>query len=267
MTGDGIVLRGGRIYRPWTATSAPGGVAIQDGRIAAVGGEDELAGFAAGGARVVDVSGGLVLPGFQDTHVHPNIAGLVERGLDLTELASREEILAAVAAWAAAAPADAWISGWGWGQHLFGPQGPTRGELDAVAGGRPTVLTRGDGHAGWANTAALEAAGLLRPAPDLAGGEVVRGDDGLATGLLQEEAVGRVTGLVGEPTWDQRRTALLTAQAKLLGFGITGWQDASVSPDDARLYAELADSGELAATVIGALRWQDSRGLEQAAEL
>jgi predicted amidohydrolase YtcJ len=242
-------------------------VVVRGKRIAAVGPEAELAPFVPGAAEVVDLDGALILPAFQDSHVHPNIGGLVERGLDLGEQRSAEALLEAIRQWADGLREDAWVSGWGWGQHLFGPDGPGRGALDAVTGGRPAVLTRGDGHAAWANTEALRRAGVLEPVPDRPGGAVVRGPDGLALGLLQEEATALVESLVPEPTWAERKAALLAAQAKLAGFGIAAWQDASVSARDAGLYAELEAEGLLTATVIGALRWEDTRGLEQLASL
>jgi len=243
-------------------------VAVRAGRIAAVGTEAELAGLAGPSTRVVHAPGGLLLPGFQDAHVHPPFAGRNRLRLWLNDLEGRHAYLDAVAAYADAHPDEPWILGGGWAMEYFPGGTPRKQDLDAVVPDRPVFLFNRDVHGAWVNSRALEAAGIDRHTPDPADGRIERDGAGEASGTLHEGAAYRVNDqVVPEPDGAEWQAAILEAQRHLHALGITGWQDAWVTPGTQAAYQALAADGRLTARVVGALWWERSRGLEQIAEL
>src|SRR4051812_29355290 len=142
------------------------GLVVSGGRVVAVLPEaelddlDDLDDLVAGGAEGVDLAGGLVLPGFQDAHVHPVQAGVERLRGDLTGLPGREDYLRGVGDHAAGLPGRAWVLGGGWAMPAFGPQGPRADDLDAVVGERPVFLANRDHHGAWVSGAALRLAGI-----------------------------------------------------------------------------------------------------------
>jgi predicted amidohydrolase YtcJ len=132
---------------------------------------------------------------------------------------------------------------------------------------RPAFLTSRDGHSGWANSRALELAGIGRDTPDPADGRIEREPDGTPAGTLHEGAMTAVARLIPAPTAAEQEQALRSAQARLHSLGITAWQDASVTSADLGTYRALADRGELTARVAGAVTWDPRRGEEQLPEL
>ncbi|HEX3201594.1 MAG TPA: amidohydrolase family protein, partial [Actinomycetes bacterium] len=169
--------------RPWADA-----VAVRAGRVAAVGPEREVAVLRGPATRVLRLHGGLVLPGFQDAHVHAAFAGRILRNVNLDDLTDREAYLARIRAFADAHPSDDWIVGGGWYGPRFPEGGPIRQELDAAVPDRPVFLMNTDTHAAWVNTVALERAGIDASTPDPWDGYYVRERDGTPTGCLQEGA-------------------------------------------------------------------------------
>jgi predicted amidohydrolase YtcJ len=260
-----LVLVGGSVFAG--GGSAPGAVAVHNGRIVAVGGERGLIGP---GTMVVEVAGGLVVPGFVDAHVHPMLAGLQLLRCDLTAAVSRDECLALVAGHAAGS--DGWILGGGWSAALFPGGQPERGDLDRVAPGRPVYLLDGDQHNAWASSAALALAGIDAGTPDPPGGRIARDAAGMPTGCLHESAADLVAAAVPTPTGAELRAALRAAVAELRRLGVTGWQDALVGPylgcpDPLPTYLAAAADGEVDWRATGALWWDRDRGPEQIADL
>ena len=260
-----LVFRGGPVF----AGGRPKGVAVRDGRIAAVGGIDGLVGPR---TTVVDLAGRLLIPGFQDAHVHPVEAGLTSLRCDLADVRGRAAVLQAVAAYARSNPAVEWVTGAGWSMADFPGGTPHRTDLDAVVADRPALLHNRDGHGAWVNSEALRRAGVNAATPDPPGGRIERDPDGAPSGTLHEGAVGLVTAHVPPPTAGDAVEALRIAQRRLHAFGITAWQDAIVGDHGslrgaAEAYRTLAAAGELTATVVGALWWDRERGLDQIDEL
>ena len=272
-TAPTTVLTGGRVFTGTSRLPVTAAVAVTGERITAVGPGADVLALRGPDTEVVDLDGGLLVAGFQDTHVHPVLAaGVVDR-LDLAGHRTLDGTLRAVGAYAEAHPGRPWVHGWGWDADLFEDGRPTRAQLDALVPDRPAVLLRSDGHAAWVNSRAVEAARLDDggpdggPVADPPGGQVERDAAGRASGVLQEWATDLVVALVPAPDPADRLRHLAAGQDELFRYGITAWQDASVLADDAVLYARAADSGVLRATVVGALRWDHRRGSEQLAEL
>ena len=263
-----LLLRGGRVLR--SGAWAEAALAVRDGRIAAVGASlDALVGP---GTVVEELEGRWVLPGFHDSHVHPIQAGLEMNQCDLTGMSTLAEYLDTIAAYAAANPGRAWVTGGGWSMDSFPGGVPSASPLDRLLPDRPVFLPNRDHHSAWVNGRALEMAGIDAHTPDPADGRIERDSSGRPTGALHEGAMALVGALVPAPTPDDLMAALLTAQRHLHSVGIVGWQDALVGdglgmPDSLPTYLAAHESGELTAKVVLAQWWDRDRGLEQLPEL
>ena len=244
-------------------------VAVRDGRIVALGDEESLRPLAGPQTRVVDAAGGLLVPGFQDAHVHPPFAGRNRLRLWLNDLEGRHAYLDAIAAYADAHPDEPWILGGGWAMEYFPGGTPRKEDLDAIVPDRPVFLFNRDVHGAWVNSKALELAGITDATADPTDGRIERDEStGEATGTLHEGAAYRVNDeVVPEPGREEWEAAILDAQGYLHSLGITGWQDAWVTPGTQAAYQSLAADGRLTARVVGALWWDRHRGLEQIEEL
>jgi predicted amidohydrolase YtcJ len=247
--------------RPWADA-----VAVRAGRIAAVGPEREVAALRGPATRVLRLDGGLVLPGFQDAHVHTAAGGLELAQCDLHGV-EPEAYAAAVARYAADHPGIPWVLGGGWVMDAFGTAGPHRTTLDAVVADRPVLLESTDGHSAWVNSRALELAGVTRATPDPPRGRIERDAGGEPTGTLHEAATDLVDSLAPRPDQAVWEAAIERGQAHLHRLGITAWQDAAVGPDMLAAYRALAERGRLTGRAVAALRWEPEAGQAQLADL
>jgi predicted amidohydrolase YtcJ len=250
-------------------TMAPGrpraeALAIAAGKIVFVGDDRKALQRRGPSTRVVDLGGRLVLPAFQDSHIHL-IAGGVELGLcDLNGLRTREEVLTKVQEYAAAHPDDAWITGGGWDLPLFPQANPRKEDLDAVVPGRPVVLDSADGHSAWVNSRALALAGISRDTPDPAGGRIERDPkSGAPTGTLRESAADLVQRLVPELSPADHIRGLRAGLALANRFGIASIIEASAGPETLDAYAALDKSGELTVRVLASLYVDTDRGIAE----
>ncbi|WP_043464330.1 amidohydrolase [Kitasatospora sp. MBT66] len=271
MTKADLVFTRGPVHTGDAARTRATGLAVTGGRITAVG-HDEVRDLIGPDTEVVDLSGKLLLPGFQDAHIHAVFGGTELAVCDLTGTVGVADYLERIRAYADANPEQEWITGSGWSMESFEGGLPTRQLLDSAVPDRPVYLTNRDHHGAWANTRALELAGVDRDTPDPADGRIEREADGTPSGVLQEGATGLVARLVPPITAADRLEGLLRAQRLLHSLGITGWQDALLGefngqPDPSDAYLAAARSGALTARVNGALWWERERGAEQIAEL
>ena len=266
-----LILSGGPVFTAGAVGARPTAVAVEGGRVVAVG-HDEVLALAGPRTEHVDLSGRLLVPGFQDAHVHPVWAGLDMIRCDLSELATAPDYLERIGRYAADNPALPWILGAGWSMSAFPGGTPTAAALDEVVRDRPAYFANRDGHGGWVNSAALRLAGIDRDTPDPSDGRIERDATGTPTGTLHEGAMGLVGRLAPEPTQDDLLEALLLAQRHLHRLGVTGWQDAIIGDygdgtDPGIAYQRAVAAGALSGRVVGALWWDRSRGLEQVPEL
>lgn len=264
-----LIFTGGPVFNPEGRAATT--VAVTGDRISAVG-ASEVLGLRGPDTEVVDLAGRLLLPGFQDAHVHPVPAGLELAQCDLTGAKTAEDTVAAVRAYADAHPEREWILGGGWSMEAFAGGTPSKELLDAVVPDRPVYLPNRDHHGAWVNSRALELAGVTRDTPDPADGRFERDASGEPTGMLQEGAMQYVGRITPPATAADRLGALLHAQRHLHAFGITAWQDAIVGTflgmeDPSEAYMTAARDGSLTARVVGALWWDRERGAEQIPEL
>lgn len=221
-----------------------------NGRIVAVGTRDEVMAKAAG-AAVHDARGATVVPGLIDAHAHLMGLGYALMRADLVGARSTAEVIARLKTFAAELPDGAWLLGRGWDQNLWpGKSFPTAADLDAAFPDRPVWLERVDGHAGWANSAALR-----RVERDLSGdwqpegGQVIRAD-GRPTGVFIDAATSLVDAVVPRPDAAFRTEALERALEATARVGLTGVHDMGTSLADLELYGRFADEGRLTLRVV-----------------
>jgi predicted amidohydrolase YtcJ len=262
-----LVFTGGPVHLGNAVHSRATAVAVTGERIMAVG-HAEVAELVGPGTEVVDLGGRLLIPGFQDAHVHPVGGGLELGACDLTGAVTLEEYRQRISAYAAANPDATWITGGGWSMETFPGGIPDRRILDELVPDRPVFLPNRDHHGGWANTRALEIAGIDAQTPDPVDGRIEREPDGAPIGALQEGAMQLVAKHVPAATEDDLIAGLLRAQDLLHSLGITAWQDALVASegplgDVADAYRIAQDRDLLTARVVCALWWERDQGLEQ----
>jgi predicted amidohydrolase YtcJ len=266
-----LLFVNGAVYTVDAARRWAQAVAVRGGRIEAVGTDDEVAELCGKDTEVVDLAGRMLVPGFQDAHVHPVAAGLDMLRCELHHLDGADAYVAAVKAYADAHPDAEWILGGGWAMDAFPNGTPPKELLDEVVPDRPVYLPNRDGHSGWVNSVALKLAGVSRDTPDPADGRIERDERGEPQGTLHEGAQSLVADLAPVPTDEDMVQALLEGQRAMLALGITAWQDAIVDEGGEfgylEAYLRTGADGSLKARVIGALWWDRAKGLEQIDDL
>jgi predicted amidohydrolase YtcJ len=260
-----LVLTGGDVYTVDAARRWAQAVAITDGRIVAVGTDRDIRALIGRGTEVRELDGRMVLPGFQDAHVHPPPSGLDMLRCDLSGGHSVEDYRRIISEYAAGHPDAPWILGGGWSMDAFPGGTPAKEILDELVPDRPAFLPNRDGHGAWINSRALAVAGVTAATPDPGDGRIERGPGGEPAGTLHEGAMALVERHAPKPTTAELLHGLRAAQAYLHSLGVTAWQDAIVggSYETFDAYVQAAESGELTARVVGALWWDRHEGLEQ----
>jgi predicted amidohydrolase YtcJ len=262
-----LVITGADIWTADAARSWSDAVAVRGDRIVAMGAA-RVADLVGPTTRVEHRPGAMVVPGFQDAHVHTPFAGRDLLKVWLHDLVGRQAYLDRIAGYAADHPDEAWVVGGGWAMEHFPGGGPRREDLDAVVPDRPVFLMNRDVHGAWVNSMALERAGITRDTPDPADGRIERDPaSGEPSGALHEGAAYSFQDrFVPTPSRQEWERAILEGQNHLHALGITGWQDAWVTPATLDAYRSLTASGELTARVVGALWWDRHRELGQIEE-
>ena len=225
---------------------AASAVAITGDRIAAVGAAGEVEKWKTPGTRVIDAGGKLLLPGFNDSHVHFLSGGFQLGSIDLRDAGTPEEFAQRIAEYAAKQPKGRWIQGGDWDHERWpGAPLPQRAWIDAATPDRPVFVNRLDGHMALANSAALKAAGVTRDTPSPDGGLIVKDPaTGEPTGILKDAAMGLVERIIPSPTFEERLAAARAATEHAASLGVTSVQDMSAGTDTA-VYQALEARGEL----------------------
>jgi predicted amidohydrolase YtcJ len=244
-------------------------LAVVGDRVVAVGSDAEITAWRGPETRVIDALGRRVLPGFNDVHAHIVPGGQEIDGADLRHATSPEDFKRRLAARAQGVPRGQWITAGTWNEQQWAPaELPTRELIDPVTPDTPVLLSRVDGHAALANSAALKLAGITNTTPDLPGGVIVRDAHGAPTGLLKDTAVERVLKVIPPLKREQRMEIARRALALAASLGLTSLQNMDADDGegygDLSVFAELAERGELTARVYDALpilQWEDQARL------
>lgn len=248
-----LVLRGGRVFTGLADRPFREALALEGGRVVAVGGEREIGELVGPRTRVVELRGRLALAGFHDAHTHALGAGLAADELDLTDTRTPDECAARVGERARERPGE-WVLGRGWDSDRFpGGAWPHRSALEAAAPATPVFLMRRDGHAAWASGRALELAGVRGDTLDPPHGKILRDARDKVTGvLLEAAAIDLVRRAVPAPSLERRILAAARSLALAREHGVTSLQD-DASYDDrlapAAVYGALLERGQLTARV------------------
>lgn len=247
-----MLLLNGKIYTLDPAVGTATALALEDERIVGVGTEAGARARLRDMGEVVDLGGRTVIPGLTDAHIHFEWYARLLQNVN-AETPRLDECLARVEAKAAATPRSQWIIGHGWNQNLWGGQFPTAADLDRAAPEHPVLLTAKSGHAGWANSAAMQLAGISRTTADPAGGTIQRDAGGQATGIFFEEATGLVARHIPEPTAEQVAEQMKPAIENAWRAGLTGIHDFVMANESMRpfvAYQLLRERGELGLRVV-----------------
>lgn len=239
-------------------------VVCEKGRIVAVGTNEEVLKLRGPSTRVIDAGGRLVLPGFNDAHVHFLSGGFQLSSVDLRDAATPEEFARRIAAFAARQPAGRWIQGGDWDHELWaGAPLPARSMIDSATPRHPVFVNRLDGHMALANSVALKLAGITRATKDPDGGLIVRDEAGEPTGVLKDAAMNLVYRVIPPASFEEKLASARAASRHAASVGVTSVQDVSAGLD-LSVYRELRRRGELLTRIYGAaplMEWEKaSRG-------
>ena len=199
----------------------------------------------------IDGEGRVMLPGLIDAHVHVMDIGFGELTLDLSATTSLEDALSKIEQFAQDNPGRPWILGRGWNQEKWGlGRFPTAAELDAVVPDRPVWLERADNHANWANSMAMEKAGITAQTQDPAGGNIVRDASGAPAGVFIDNAKSLIAEVVPQPRPQDRDAAFAAAQERLLSYGVTAVADMGTPIEDWQTFRRAGDLNKLKVRII-----------------
>jgi predicted amidohydrolase YtcJ len=228
-------------------------VAILGDRIVAVGTHDDVTGWRGEHTKVIDAEGKLLLPGFNDAHVHFVSGGVQLDSVQLNDATSSAEFVRRIGEQVKKTKKGEWIQGGDWDETKWSPAKlPTKEMIDPVSPDTPVFVGRYDGHMGLANSVALKLAGISAQTPDPPGGTIVRDAQGNPTGALKDAATDYVNKVIPPLDHDQRMHAVKRALAYAASVGVTSVQNMNPDYADIGIYSELLRRGELTARIYAA---------------
>jgi predicted amidohydrolase YtcJ len=237
------IFVGGKIWTGDAARPEAQALAVEGDEILAVGSNEEIRALAGPDTAVVELQGRLVVPGFQDSHLH--FPGPPVDSVRLDGLETLEAFQETLSAFAKAHPDAPWITGGGWAYSVFPNQAPDKSAIDAVIPDRPVYVTERDGHMGLANSKALEIARITSNSEDPPNGHIMMNANGEPTGELKEAAQRLLRSHIPPPTEDEVYRALLQHMDEAAADGLTSVQNASWSPEDQPVYLRALAAGRL----------------------
>jgi predicted amidohydrolase YtcJ len=216
----------GDARRPWADA-----IAVEDGRINAVGSSAEVRKMMPRAATIIDAHGMMIVPGFIDSHIHFLQGGFGLSSVQLRDAGTPGEFVARIAAYAATVPAGDWITSGDWDHEQWGGELPRRDWIDSVTPNHPVWLNRLDGHMCLANSAALRAGGVTASTPEVDGGTIVRDENGEPTGVLKDNAMSLVEHSIPHPSPEREDRALDAAMRYVARNGVTSVVHMGTWPD------------------------------------
>ena len=220
-----LAIKGARVWTGDSTQAWAEAVAVQGDKIIAVGSTAEIDKLIGATTEVIVADGGMVVPGFIDTHVHFLDGGSTLASVQLRDAATPEEFTKRVADFARKVEPGEWITGGTWDHTNWGGELPNRAWIDSVTPDNPVWVMRLDGHMGVGNSLALRLAGVDAETPDIAGGEIVRDADGRPTGVLKDNAMDLVLEAMPELTDRQLDEFLEAAMHYVASNGVTSVHD------------------------------------------
>jgi predicted amidohydrolase YtcJ len=239
-------------------------VAVSKGKIIAIGSDADTKPLIGPNTTVIDAKGRLVLPGFNDAHVHFLETGAQLSSVDLRSAKSPEEFVQRIKDFAAKLPKGRWILGGQWDHENWKPNNlPTAAMIDAVTPDNPVFVNRLDGHMALANSLAIKMAGVDKNTPEVSGGLIVRDAAGNPTGVFKDAAMGYIEKVIPDASFEQKLEFAQAVTDYAASMGVTSVQDMSAGTD-VGVYQELLRQGKLKTRVYACSplgdykRWQNT---------
>jgi len=262
-----FVFRGGTVYTSDSAHPRASAAAVTRGRITYVGDEAGAAKLVGAKTVVIDLRGRMLLPGFEDSHVHPASGGVALGECKLELDTTRAMVLAKIAKCAHETPGTGWLRGRGWQLPVFPHANPSRQLLDSVVPDRPAYFRSADGHGAWANTKALAIAGITAATPDPPRGRIERDASGAPSGTLRESAADLVARRLPARTWQDYVHGLRRSMALANRLGITSLTDADADTLMMLAYVALDSASQLTTRIMATQATDPAAGAEQVPRL
>ena len=248
-----LIIRNAKIWTVDKTDPTAQAVAVLNGRIVAVGSNDEVEAWRGPRTRVVDAAGKLLLPGFNDSHVHFVDGGLSLDSVQLNDAASAAEFARRIGEQAKKTPRGEWVTSGDWDETKWTPAAmPTKDLIDPLTPDTPVFVSRYDGHMALANSVTLRLAGITAQTPDPPGGVIVHDAQGNPTGALKDAAMDYVYKIAPPLSHDARMRAVKRALAHAASLGVTSVQHMNPEYADIAVYSELLERGELTARIYAA---------------
>ncbi|MEO2121777.1 MAG: amidohydrolase family protein, partial [bacterium] len=206
-----LIMIGGAVWTAVEGSPIAEAVAVQDGRIIAVGSNQEIQDLMHSRTRVIELNGRTVTPGFIDAHMHFISGGIQLSSLDLRKATTPEEFVIRIREFTKSVPSGTWITGGNWDHELWGGLLPRRDWIDHFTQAHPVLVQRLDGHMALANSLALEMSGIANKTGDPPGGSIVRDEAGLPSGVLKDQAITLVRNVIPLATVEETKRALEAA--------------------------------------------------------
>ncbi len=241
-----LIVKNARIFTSDPSSPQAEAVAVRENRIVYVGANDGADKLKGSNTRVMDGQGRTLTPGFIDSHFHLLWGAITMGGAQLYDVKNLEDVKQTLLAFEAENKTAEWVDGRGVKYDII----HNRQELDAIVADKPVYINAYDGHTSWANTKALELAGILQPGKEAEGnGVIVRDEKGIATGELRETAMGLVSDLIPEPSEARKRELLKMTMAKMNSRGVTSVHNMNGDMEELMTYAAVEDAGEMTVRV------------------
>jgi predicted amidohydrolase YtcJ len=248
-----LIITNAKVWTVDPARPQAQAVAILGDRIVAVGSAAEVDAWRGEQTKIIDAGGKLVLPGFDDAHVHFVSGGMTFINIDLNDATSPQELTRRIAERARTMPKGEWMQGGDWDETKWNPAAlPTAAMIDAVTADTPVFLYRYDGHAVLVNSLAMKLAGITSKTPDPPGGVIERDPKGNPTGVFKDGAILLIAKVVPPYTAEQRLAAARRAMAHAVSLGVTSVQDMNPDLGDLAAYSELLEKGEAITRIYAA---------------
>jgi predicted amidohydrolase YtcJ len=248
-----LIITNAKVYTVDKGIPAAQAVAVLGDHIVAVGSNADADVWRGPQTQMIDAAGKLLVPGFNDAHVHFISGGSQLDYVQLNDVTSAQEFARRIGEQVKVIPKGGWILGGDWDETKWSPaEIPTKKTIDSVTPDAPVFVSRYDGHMGLANTVALKLAGIDKSTPEVPGGTIVRDAQGNPTGALKDAAMSYIYKAIPQLTHEQRAHAAARALAHAASVGVTSVQDMNPEYADIAMYAELLERRQLTTRIYAA---------------